>query len=93
MDNIYACMHVLIECTCATQVIVFVADGAKPNRKFMKGLGSTADMKQGVVYRTINRYSPDRYIYLMSDAPHLMKTTRNCWYSSKSGGTRYMWVS
>ena len=28
----------------------------------------------------------------MSDVPHLMKTTRNCWYSSRTGGARYMWV-
>ena len=75
------------------QVIVFVCDGAKPNRKFMKDIGSKTDKKEGTVYKTINRYSPDRYIYLMCDVPHLIKTTRNCWYSSKCGGTRYMWVS
>ena len=71
-----------------------VCDGAKPNRKFFKSLGVTKeDMKNGIVYRTRNRYSHDRFIYLMSDVPHLIKTTRNCWYSSRSGGARYMWVS
>ena len=24
--------------------------------------------------------------YLISDVPHLVKTTRNCWYSSAFGG-------
>ena len=75
-----------------TQVICFVCDGAKPNRKFLKGLGCEEEMKEGVFYKTRNRYRRDRYIYFISDVPHLIKTTRNCWYSSTSGGTRYMWV-
>ncbi len=50
------------------------------------------DMKNGVLYRTINRYCKERYIYFIADVPHLMKTTRNCWYSSTFGGTRCMWV-
>ena len=74
------------------QVMLFVCDGAKPNRKFLKSLGRESEMKHGVVYKTINRFCRERYIYFMSDVPHLIKTTRNCWYSSKSGGTRYMWV-
>ena len=74
------------------QVMLFVCDGAKPNRKFLKSLGRESEMKHGVVYKTINRFCQERYIYFMSDVPHLIKTTRNCWYSSKSGGTRYMWV-
>ena len=58
-----------------------VCDGAKPNCKFFKSLGmKKEDMKDGIVYRTINRYCNDRFIYLMSDVPHLIKTTRNCWY-------------
>lgn len=74
------------------QVILFVCDGAKPNRKFLKSLGRESEMKNRVVYKTINRFCRERYIYFMSDVPHLIKTTRNCWYSSKSGGARYMWV-
>lgn len=73
------------------RVIVFVCDGAKSNRKFLRSLGKESEMKHGVVYKTDNRYCRGQHIYLMSDVPHLMKTTRNCWYSSKSGGTRYMW--
>lgn len=74
------------------QVILFVCDGAKPNRKFLKSLGRESEMKKGVVYKTINRFCRERYVYFMSDVPHLIKTTRNCWYSSKSSGSRYMWV-
>ena len=49
-------------------------------------------MKHGVMYKTVNRFCQERFIYFMSDVPHLIKTTRNCWYSSKTGGARYMWV-
>ena len=32
------------------------------------------------------------FIYFFADAPHLVKTVRNCLYHSRSGrGTRYMW--
>ena len=75
------------------QVIVFVCDGAKPNRRFLKGSGCECVAKEGVVYKTVNRYCQTRSIYFMSDVPHLIKTTRNCWYSSHFSGTRYMWVS
>ena len=75
------------------QVVVLVCDGAKPNRKFLHDIGEVDDMKEGVVYKTVNRYCTTRNIYFMSDVPHLIKTTRNCWYSSTSSGTRYMWVS
>jgi hypothetical protein len=74
------------------KVIVFLCDGAKPKRRFFKMLGRKEDMKNGIVYKTINRYCRKRYIYLISDVPHLIKTTRNCWNSSKFGGARCMWV-
>ena len=35
------------------QVILFVCDGAKPNRKFLKSLGKESEMKHGVVYKTV----------------------------------------
>ena len=45
------------------------------------------------MYRTVNLYSPDRFIYFFSDAPHLVKTARNCLYNSGFGlSTRYMWI-
>ena len=46
-----------------------------------------------VTYKAINIYADEeRYIYFFADAPHLMKTVRNCLHNS--GGpraTRYMW--
>ena len=65
------------------QVILFVCDGAKPNWKFLKLLGKESEMKHGVIYKTVNRFCQERNIYFMSDVPHLIKTTRNCWYSSE----------
>ena len=35
-----------------------------------------------VVYKTVNLFAPDRYIYFIADAPHLMKTARNALYHS-----------
>ncbi len=84
----YVYMYVII----IIQVIAFVCDGAKPNRKFMKTLGVKEHMKNGITYKTVNRYCRDRFIYLICDVPHLIKTTRNCWYSSTFSGTRCMWV-
>lgn len=72
--------------------MAFVCDGAKPNRKFYKLMARKEDMKNGIAYRTVNLYCRERYICFFADVPHLMKTTRNCWYSSAHGGTRCMWV-
>ena len=36
-------------------------------------------------------YAKYRYIYFFCDAPHLVKTARNCLSHSRSGGSRYMW--
>ena len=50
---------------------------------------------QDLVYRTRNLFATDeRYIYIFSDPPHLVKTARNCLYNYGSGKcTRYMWNS
>ena len=43
-----------------------------------------------IVHKVKNRYAEDdRYIYLFSDPPHLIKTARNC--LMKSGTKRLMW--
>lgn len=74
------------------KVLFITADGAGPNRKFFR---MHKGSESGVVYRTINRYSPDgdRWLYFIADPPHLMKTTRNCLHHSAFGGTRLMTVS
>ena len=35
-----------------------------------------------VVYKTVNLFAPHRFLWFFSDAPHLMKTIRNCIYQS-----------
>ena len=74
-------------------VICLVSDGGKPNRKFYRMQKSKDGTREGIVYKVKNIYDPTRDIYFMSDVPHLMKTTRNCWSNSCSQGTRYLWVS
>ena len=78
---------------CDLKVIVVTADGASPNRKFFK-MHQTKKNDE-VVYKTPNPYSQDdREVYFMSDVPHLIKTTRNCWSNSfMHKNTRSLWVS
>jgi len=83
----------ILETSCNLWVIAATSDGASPNRRFYrlhKPLDGDAD--GDLCYRTINLYAPHRFIFFISDAPHLIKTTRNCLRSSGSGTcTRYMW--
>ena len=82
----------ILETSCNLWVIAATSDGASPNRKFYRlhnGLDGGAG--KDVCYRTINLYAPHRFIYFFSDAPHLVKTTRNCLHHSGSGRcTRYV---
>ena len=84
----------ILEVACNLWVCAAVSNGASPNRKFfvlhagLMGENSNSD----VVYRTINLFAPSRFIYFFSDAPHLLKTSRNCLYNSGIGKyTRLMW--
>jgi hypothetical protein len=49
----------------------------------------------GIVYQVDNIYASDnRPIFLFSDVPHLIKTTRNCWSNSFAHTrSRKLWVS
>ena len=73
-------------------VLYITSDGASPNRRFIK-LHKNGD--DSVVYRAENIFASDeRYIYFFSDAPHLLKTVRNCFSNSNSHKkTRKMWKS
>ncbi len=75
------------------QVDCIVCDGGKANRKFFHDHMSAEGTRDGVVYKVCNMYDPTKFVYFMCDVPHLMKTTRNCWASSHSQGSRYPWVS
>lgn len=69
-----------------------VADGASSNRRFFR----MHHAKEGeIIYQVKNLYScDDRYLYFISDTPHLLKTTRNCWSNSFGhSNKRALWVS
>ncbi len=75
----------LVEST-GLKVIAITADGAAPNRRFfcMHRNGN------GLTYKVKNIYAADeRFIYFISDPPHLVKTIRNCFsHSYGPGSTR-----
>ena len=74
------------------KVLVVTADGASPNRKFFR---MHREPGENLCYKTINPYTDElRSLFFMSDVPHLLKTTRNCWsHSFAHGCTRQLWVS
>ena len=82
----------ILELTCSLPVIVAASDGASANLTFYR-VHATMDKNAGksVVYRTVNVYAPDRFIWLFADVPHLIKTACNCLYHSSTGkSTRCM---
>ena len=82
----------ILELECNLFVIAAVSDGASPNRSFYRMHKDMDNSESEVVYRTINVFAQDRYIYFFADAPHLMKTLRNCIYHSGDGKcTRSLW--
>ena len=83
----------ILETNCNLWVIGATSDGASQNRRFYrlhKPLDGESD--KDVCYRTLNLFAPHRFVYFFADAPHLIKTTRNCLlHSGSSTCTRYMW--
>ena len=73
-------------------VHAIVCDGASSNRRFFRMHRSK---KEEITYRVKNPYSSDdRYVFFVSDVPHLIKTTRNCWSNSFGhSNKRALWVS
>ncbi|XP_047142661.1 uncharacterized protein LOC124816953 [Hydra vulgaris] len=61
------------------KVIAIAADGASPNRKFMRlhAWNTKKNTKDGVIYWTWNEFCLQRKIFFICDVPHLIKTTRN----------------
>ena len=64
-------------------VICIVADGAKPNRRFMKDHSHKEGTKNGIVFKAKNIYNPSMFVYFISHVPHLIKIF---------GGARCLWV-
>ena len=83
----------ICEISCELAVVVATADGASPNRRFIKMHGEMdAENERDLVYKAPNIHAENRNIFFFSDAPHLVKTSRNCLFHSGSGRhTRYMW--
>ena len=81
------------------KVIAVTCNGAFPNRKLFRmhcHLTQDDDMKPetGVTYDTRNLFSgtQNRFLYFISDVPHLFKAARNCLSNSESGKfTSYVW--
>ena len=87
----------ILELKCKLKLMAVTCDGASSNRKFFRMHEKMTDEEHmnpdvDVIYRTINLFSRDRYIYFVSDVPHLLKTARNCLFNSGSGTcSRFMW--
>ena len=68
------------------KVLAATADGASTNRRLIK----LHTPGREVSYRVINPHAPEkRFLYFISDPPHLIKTVRNAWANPK----RNLWVS
>ena len=83
-----------LECA-GFKVTSLTGDKASPNRKFFRMHRLASDQKSGVVYNILNPYSIEkRYLFFISDVPHLLKTARNCWANSFGHSLkRALWVS
>ena len=76
----------ILESSCNFWVVAATSDGASPNRRFYRiHKPLDGDVEKDVCYRTMNPYAPHLFVYFFSDAPHLVKTTRNCLPHSGSG--------
>lgn len=76
--------------TIGLKSLYVTCDGATPNRKFFS-IHEAPQLHN--FYWTRNAFShPPRKLYFISDVPHLMKTTRNCFSNSGSHKkTRDLW--
>ena len=82
----------ILEDNCQLHVIAAVSDGASPNRSFYRMHKNISGVESQVVYRTENIFRPGFYLWFFADAPHLLKTTRNCIYhSGNAKHSRLLW--
>lgn len=82
-EAVYRLERMGLEVLCAT------ADGASTNRRLMK-MHKLHRKRGEITYKVVNPYAVrKRYLYFISDPPHLLKTIRNAWVSAK----RNLWVS
>ena len=74
-------------------VVVATSNGVSTNRTFYQiHEDLNGNSQVNVCYRTINLHVKNRFIYFVSDPPHIVKTTGNCLYDSgDEKQTQYMW--
>ena len=80
------------------KVISLTSNGAASNRKLYQMMHVDTPVTQcgsSIKYCMPNPYTAeDRKIFFISDVPHLLKTTRNCWANSFGHSyKRQLWVS
>ena len=64
------------------KVMAHTMDGSSKNRKYFRLMGLKE--KQSPKHKMKNPFTTEnRYIYFLSDPPHLMKTTRNCFQNPR----------
>ena len=68
-------------------MVCIIADGMGTNRKMFLELNN---MKLPLPYRCRNIYDPEKDIYLISDPPHLLKTSKNNIWASKEHGNKLL---
>ena len=73
------------------RVLATTCDGASANRTFFQLHGDAGEF----IHKTLNPFNVEpRPLFFFSDAPHLLKTTRNCWANSFAhSNSRTLWVS
>ena len=84
----------ILEKNCNLWVLTATGDGASTNRCFFRMHEELDDeiTDSEFCYRTINIWARYRYIYFISDVPHLIKTLRNCLFHSSFGeSSRLLW--
>ena len=60
-------------------VVSLTSDGAKPNRRFYK---MCQQHHKDVPFKTFNPFREGKDLFFFCDAPHLLKTARNCFSNS-----------
>ena len=77
---IWECIEYL-EMSVGLKVIYLCCDGAVQNRSVFQLHSPDGEF----VHKTLNKYAlEERYLYFVSDPPHLLKTARNCFANSGS---------
>ena len=64
-------------------VVSLTSDGAKPNRRFYRLCQQQEKEKpKAIPYKSTNPFREGEELFFFCDAPHLLKTARNCFSNS-----------